>query len=436
MWPTLVPAIRALRGHAPGSRERLIAARDRALRRLIRHAWDRVPYYRRLFEQRGIDPDSIRRAADLRAVPITTKEDLREAGPRATVARGLDPDRLHRVRTGGATAEPFTIWQTWWERFLSFGYWLRAYRDWGGRSGDRHASIRYAGHREHRRATFYTPVLRFLGMNRRFVIDADAELDDILRDLRAFRPDTLDGIPSVLLRVAERVTEQDRRLIRPRLVGTGSETVTEGMKRCIQAAFGAPLYMTYGSHELNLIAWECPETGELHTCDDAVTVEVLRDGQPADPGEEGELVGTNLFCYAMPFIRYRLADVVVQGSPRCACGAPFGTLRTIQGRTLDYLRLPGGRLLHPYRLVGEVVYGANWIKRYRFTQESEDRVTLQVSLLREPPPGAVRAMEGRLAAKLGPEVQFRMGIVPDISPPRGQKFRLLRSSLTGKRPAR
>jgi len=82
----------------------------------------------------------------------------------------------------------------------------------------------------------------------------------------------------------------------------GGETLTEPMRKEIQQAFGGPVYATYGSQELNLIAWECKETGELHTCDDGVMVEVLADGRAAGPGERGELVGTNLHFDAMLFI--------------------------------------------------------------------------------------------------------------------------------------
>ena len=423
MGPDLFLSLRALTARSPSSREKLLAARDRALQRLIRHAYRNVPYYRHLFDRNGLDPRSIRRAEDLRAVPITNKEDLRRAGPGDTVARGLDPQSLPKVRTGGATAEPFTIRRTPREGYLTFGYWLRAYRHWGGRTGCRHVSVRYTGHRERGRRTVHEALMRFLGLSRRHIIPADTPVAQILEEMSVIRPRTFDAIPSVLLRMAERASQRHRRSIRPQFIGTGSETLTPGMKRVVEAVFRAPLYQTYGSHELNLIAWDCPVTGEMHTCDDALIVEVLKGDRRAEPGEPGELVATYLLGYAMPFIRYRLADVVTQGLPLCACGAPFGTIRAVEGRTLDYLRLPEGGRLHPYRLAEDLVYEANWIKRYRFTQEREDRILLELSPLREPESGAVRA----IAEKLGPKVELCVKIVPEINPPPGEKFRLLRS---------
>jgi phenylacetate-coenzyme A ligase PaaK-like adenylate-forming protein len=70
----------------------------------------------------------------------------------------------------------------------------------------------------------------------------------------------------------------------------------------------------------------------MHTCDEAALVEVVHDGRPAADGEQGDVVATALHSYAMPFIRYRLGDIVTRGEQSCACGLPFATIGTIQGR--------------------------------------------------------------------------------------------------------
>ena len=83
------------------------------------------------------------------------------------------------------------------------------------------------------------------------------------------------------------------------------------MRRHITETFAAPVFNLYASNEFNVIAWECQETGELHTCDDGVIIEVLKDGRPAAAGERGEVVGTNLHSFAMPLIRFRLGDIII-----------------------------------------------------------------------------------------------------------------------------
>ena len=168
-----------------------------------------------------------------------------------------------------------------------------------------------------------------------------------MRALKRIPPDALTGFPGVLVRIAQSLTEADRRVLRPRFVVAGGEVLTPVMRKQIRDAFRAPVFETYASHEFSLIASECQETGESHVCDDGMILEVIKDGRPAAPGERGEVVGTALHSFAMPFVRYRLGDVVTQSSGTCACGQPFSTIRTIQGRMIDYFPLPSGRLMHP-----------------------------------------------------------------------------------------
>ena len=99
-------------------------------------------------------------------------------------------------------------------------------------------------------------------------------------------------------------------------------------------------------------------------------VEVFEGRSSARPGEVGEVVATRLHAFAMPFIRYRLGDLVTQGDAPCACGAPFSTIFTVQGRMLDYFPLANGRLFHPYELVMIILeHGGGWIGQYQLTQE-------------------------------------------------------------------
>src|SRR5512135_1584645 len=75
-------------------RERIVAFQNTQLRRLIAHAYENVPYYRRLFDQHGIKPHDVRNVADLPAIPITLKKDLQLLAPEEVVARGVNPGHL------------------------------------------------------------------------------------------------------------------------------------------------------------------------------------------------------------------------------------------------------------------------------------------------------------------------------------------------------
>lgn len=200
------------------------------------------------------------------------------------------------------------------------------------------------------------------------------------------------------------------------------------MRREITEAFGAPVVEHYGTHELGTVAWQCTKRGGLHVSDDSVIVEVLKDGRPARPGEVGEVVATRLHALAMPFIRYRLGDLVTQGETACPCGAPFSTICTVQGRMLDYFPLANGRLFHPYELVMIILdHGTRWIGQYQLTQERRDRVVLQVVPRLTPSPEDIAGLERAACETLGPGVEFQVVLVPEIPLEVTGKFRVSRS---------
>jgi phenylacetate-CoA ligase len=249
----------------------------------------------------------------------------------------------------------------------------------------------------------------------------------MLAALREYQPDFLRGYSRTLCHVAEAANAQDRKAIRPRAVAPGGEVLTEPIRRQIAEVFRAPVYDSYGSHELNLIAWECKETGELHTCDDSVIVEVLKDGRPAAPGEQGELVGTHLHSLAMPFIRFRLGDTVTVGRELCRCGAPFSTLTSVDGRQLPYLYGFDGRAIHPYSITQLIVNNAPWVLRFQIFQDAQGVIFVRIVPAVEPSRQELLSFEKALGERLGSNVEFRLVLVKQLEMGAGGKFLLCRS---------
>jgi len=407
--------------------EKTVSARDAALRRLIAHAYQNVPYYKRLFDRNGIDPQSIKRAADLERIPVSSKDDLRGIPAERTLARGVDPSRLLESRTSGTSGSPFTVRHTPFEsRLLNLSY-FRPLQYYGRTRRDKIAAIIYTRPEMTRRNLIEEQIRRAVNFFPCLTIDMGSRPDKILKMLRWYRPDALGAYSGVLLRVAELVTEADRRDMGVRMIWVGGEMLTEPVRRRIASAFGARVYNTYASEEFRLIGWECRESGAFHLCNTHLIVEVLKDGRPAEPGERGELVATNLISYAMPFIRYRLGDVVTQGEMKCGCGLPYATIREIEGRTLDYFTKPDGSLLHPYDIARVILDSGGWIRTHQLVQERRDRIVLWVEPFGTPPPDAVRDLSRDVCRLLGPGIEFEVIPVPHIEPDPSGKLRYARS---------
>ena len=332
--PEIGPALSAAWRHTHAAKAELRAWQDARLRRLVIHAYESVPLYRRLFDLHRLHPRHIRGVVDLDLIPFTDKAEMRRQGPAKLLARGHDPYALLEVRTSGSSGEPFTIRRTWLEDKLQYLLRLRAFHAFGLRHSDRVVAVGVAGRLGTRDHDLVGRSLRAFGFHWRELIDGLQEPAQVAAQLREARPDVLVGLPGMLDRLATPELAAVVRGVRPRVVIVGGDAATPAMRLRIRETFAAPLYETYGSQECPLIGWECRHSGDLHTCDDGVLVEVLRDGRAADPGERGEVVVTNLHAYAMPLIRYRIGDAATRCAP-CGCGAPFSTIGEVQGHGFE-----------------------------------------------------------------------------------------------------
>ena len=254
-------------------------------------------------------------------------------------------------------------------------------------------------------------------------LDSIRDVAQLLLEVDRIKPDVLAGYPGVLSQISRQLPDFPELRIRPRFVVAGGEPMTGPMRRQIVRGFAAPVYDMYGSNEFNLLGWQCPAKGQMHICEDSVVLEILRDGMAVNEGEQGEVVVTGLLSKTMPFIRYRTGDLAIKGAEVCGCGQPFSTLDAIQGRTADYLRLPDGRLVHPFAMTAPLYEeGDGWIDQHQVAQIALDRIVLRLKVRRP----ATRDELGRLIAAgetLCRPARFEIQFVDQIEPHPSGKVR-------------
>jgi phenylacetate-CoA ligase len=301
------------------------------LRRLVAHAYERVPFYRERFALAGVQPEDIRAIDDIALLPIADKRDLVDRPAAEITASGLDPEQLVATMTSGYSGEPFVIRRTRREQTRWARSCLPDLLAAGLRTGDRVASVFAV--REER--TDGVGLLEALGLVSETVIDCAEDPPEIVRRLAKARPDFLRGMAGVLEHLAQDLSVAEPP-IRPRVVWVSGEVLTAVARRRIEAAFAAPVHNAYGTHEIGLLASDCRESGCMHVSSPGSIVELLTpDNLPAEEGETGEVVVTALDFFAAPFIRYRLKDLATRGAATCPCGVRSPTIAHIDGRSID-----------------------------------------------------------------------------------------------------
>lgn len=169
-------------------------------------------------------------------------------------------------------------------------------------------------------------------------LDAALPLPQLVERLNAWQPDALAVYPSNLLQLADEQIA-GRLRITLRHIGTSAERLPAVTRERVHAAWGIPVFDTYGATEYAPIASEC-RAGHLHLLEDRAIIEVVDErGRAVPPGEAGaRLLLTVLDRRTQPLIRYEISDGARERPGRCACGRPFRMLERIEGRVEESLR--------------------------------------------------------------------------------------------------
>lgn len=356
----------------PGYRQRerldATASRDQALRRafaMARHAARMVPLYRERYHEAGINldlPVPNESAALFRELPLITKSDFLMAPERA-LAEGTRLADCLLSTSSGSTGAMLTVPRRadgLWPHMLSTQRLLA----WA-------AGGHYPTH--WRQAYVYTsmyplPSVPLLYPMRFFPTSANP-LESVAA-LEDYRPAILSTYPSILRDLLS-VAPVRMRALRLRGVSVGSELSTPSERAAWSVLLGAPVRDEYSSEELGRIASECPE-GAAHLHEENVYLEVLdAAGRPTE--EVGEIVGTEFYNTAHPFVRYRQGDLGRISDERCPCGRAGRLLVELTGRKNDAFCLADGSSLAPgflldlcYRAL--IAAGEGAIAAYRLVQ--------------------------------------------------------------------
>lgn len=324
------------------SRPRLEELQLKRLKETINRVYERVPFYRDKMTAAGVKPDDIRSLDDLKYLPFTTKNDLRDNYPFGLFAVPMDEVvRIHA--SSGTTGKMTVVGYTRNDLNVWAQVMARTFAAAGGTSYDR-IQVAYGyglftgGLGAHYGAEMLgATVVPISGGNTKRQLQ-------IMRD---FKVTMLACTPSYALYMAETAEEEGIDLhALPLKAGVfGAEPWSEQMRAQIEAKMGIKAIDIYGLSEVigPGVASECLEQNGLHINEDHFIAEVIDPdtGERVPDGEKGELVFTSLTKEAFPIIRYRTRDISLLYTEACPCGRTLKRMNRILGRTDDMLIIRG-----------------------------------------------------------------------------------------------
>ena len=349
------------------------------LQRMLRHAFEHVPWYRETFRAAGVTPDTIRSLGDIAKLPITPARVLAD-NPNSLVA--LSASRADRIRghTSGTTGQSKTIlYDRNVCRVKNVVEW-RMRRSAGVDVGDPVANLvgKMVVPISQRKPPFWR---RNRALNQLFLSVfhfAPAWYQDYISALERFGAVGIDGYPSTVSMLAEALLLDGRRLSM-RAAFVSSEVLVPWQRTAIEQGLDCAVFDYYGMAERALFATECEHHRGLHVNSDFGLLELLDENdEPVPPGVSGRVVITGWHNHTMPFIRFQTSDWATWATEPCPCGRPFPLLRSVDGREEDQVATPDGRFLDVSFAYGPFTAVQNKLVESQIYQEASGRIALRV----------------------------------------------------------
>ncbi|MBV8156258.1 MAG: phenylacetate--CoA ligase family protein [Dyella sp.] len=400
------------------------------LKSLLEHCYREVPYYQRRWRELGITPNDIQSLDDYARLPTLTKTDIRENFQDLQASSWRN--RLLFKRTGGSTGEPLELGYTRDSYNRRMAVMWRGY-GWAGSRPGRRTLYLWAGSVGNPGTTHQLKDRLYNAMFARRMLNSfemtESNLSSYADAIDRYRPDILVGYVGPLAQLAQWMVETGRRVYRPESVIGAAEALHPFQREVISQAFGCPVYNTYGCREFMLVASECDHHHRLHVNADHLVVELLgTNGVPVRHGS-GEVAITDLSNYGMPFIRYFNGDLASSPSEHtCPCGRGLPLLGRIDGRVLDAIRTPDGRIL-PGEFFPHMLKDVPGLSRFQLVQRQLDRLDLSIVRGEGFDDDSLAYIRRETAKVLGHQVALECHFVDDIPLTRSGKHRVTLSEL-------
>ena len=353
------------------------------LRETVHRVYENVPFYQRKFKELKIKPEDIKTLDDIRRLPFTTKNDLRDNAPFGMMATSLDKCvELHA--SSGTTGVPVTVcytpndievWSEVMARCLSMSGLTRKdvfqnpipYGTFTGAFGFHYGAQKVGA----------LVIPSGMGQSERQ-----------LKLMEYYGTTFISGVASYAMRLSQVAQNLgiDLKKLKVRNGLFGAEMFTPGLKKRIMDAWNMDVHDIYGLTEMcgPGVSTDCDQHNGLHLWEDHFLIEVLDPVtlEPVDVEEEGEIVLTTLTKEGMPLLRYRTRDLAkIFDQKVCECGRTHVKHTTIKGRSDDMIIIRGTNV-YPGQIESVLMkhdnVGGNWRMILTTDKNDVDQLTVEV----------------------------------------------------------
>jgi len=367
------------------SREKLQEYQMHQLEKLLKHAYENVPYYRKVFDEEGLKPKDIQDFKDLGKFPYLTKDIVGE-NLDDLIARNVPRKDAEYVTTGGTSGKPLGFYIEKKTNLIRMAFEWREWNWMGYKFGDRCVVLR--GNVVDRKENGKPAWWEYDVENNYLILSTydmtQENLPRYIKKIEEFKPKVIRGYPSALDILARFIKENNLTINKKRTIkaiSTSSENLFPEQRLLIEKVFNCPIIDKFGNSEQTNIAGQCAKKEGYHILMEYGITELIDEsGNPVSKeGQIGEIVGTGFTNYAAPLIRYRTDDFGVYTNKQCLCGrSGLPLLKEVKGRWYQerIVTKKGNHILITALNSHSDIFDN--VKQFQYYQDNLDKVVLRI----------------------------------------------------------
>ncbi len=398
------------------SKEKIRKYQLEKLHQLIKHSYENVPYYKKLFDTNGIEVDDIKDFKDLQKIPFLTKEIVKK-NISDFKSKNYPEYAFSYLTTGGSTGTHLGFFD---EKSISYvkelAYTKTVLDRVGYKYKDKFVIFKGAIIPSAAKGKFW----KYSSFGRALVLSSfymsEKNLPIYIKKILEFKPKYILGYPSAITILGKYIKNNKIEKIQ-NLKGIicGAETLYEWQKDFLEEIFGCRVLNNYALSEQVVFAASCEKSDDLHMFPEYGFVEwVDKNGKVIDrEGEKGEIVATGFKNLIFPFIRYKTGDFAVYTKKKCECSRNCLILKQIEGREQEFIITSDGRRISMAAMNMHSNVFDN-VKQFQFYQDEVGKVVFRViknSLYSESDSINIKR---ELYKKLGENVELKLEFVDEI----------------------
>jgi len=352
------------------------------LRKLIRHCYAQVPYYKELFDKNNIKPSDIKELSDIRKIPVLNKSDVKENIHFNLFSKKHIKKEMLKVVTSGSTGEPFVTYADKKQLELRFATTIRAAEWTGWKFGQKQARLWHQT-----LGMSLIQVIRekidALFMRRLFIPAyeiSNSNLKKFFNKIKKHKPVLIDGYAESFNFLSQYLENFPNTNFKVKAVMSSAQILPAQVRKIIESQMGSKVYDKYGSREFSGIAYEdFTSSGHLVQMESYI-VEIIKNNEEAKPGEDGEVIVTDLNNYHFPLLRYRIGDIAeaLDNSDLNKYDVQMDRIGQIKGRTQALVFCKNGRWLPGTFFAHFFKEYSDFIKQFQIIQEEPGMFDLKI----------------------------------------------------------